>query len=83
MGLSANEVLMLVTLPVPCDSICFTASRVMKMNPSRLVETKLRNFSAVWSVKGLAEKMPALLTTWSIELNLLIAVCAAFSAVAA
>jgi hypothetical protein len=32
---------------VPCDSICFTARWVMKMNPSRLVETKPRNSSAV------------------------------------
>ena len=48
MGLSANEAVMLVTLPpVPCDSICFTARWVMKMNPSRLVETKPRNSSAV------------------------------------
>ena len=32
---------MLVTLPpMPCVSICLTASWVMKMNPSRLVETK-------------------------------------------
>src|ERR1700688_1761613 len=41
MGLSANDAVMLVTLPPePCDSICLTASWVMKMNPSRLVETK-------------------------------------------
>src|SRR5215813_14390122 len=63
MGCSASDVVTLVTLPpVPCDSICLTASWVMKMNPSRLVETRLRNSSAVYSVKGLAEKMPALLT---------------------
>ena len=63
-GCSAIDVVMLVTLPpVPCNSICLTASWVMKMNPSRLVETKLRNLSAVYSIKGLAAKMPALLTT--------------------
>ena len=48
MGLSASDAVMVVTLPpVPCDSICLTASWVMKMNPSRLVETKARKSSAV------------------------------------
>src|SRR5580704_2019163 len=33
MGLSANDAVMLVTLPpVPCASICLTANWVMKMN---------------------------------------------------
>ena len=83
-GLQTNDVVMVVTLPpVPCASICLTASCVMKMNPSRLVETKRRKSSTVYSVKGLTMKMPALLTTWSIEPNFAIAVCATFSAVAA
>jgi hypothetical protein len=41
MGFSASDAVMVVTLPpVPCESICLTASWVMKMKPSRLVETK-------------------------------------------
>src|SRR5260370_30161134 len=40
MGFSANDAVMVVTLPpVPCDRICLTARWVRKMNPSRLVET--------------------------------------------
>src|SRR5260370_36355818 len=41
MGLSANEAVMLVTLPpVACRSICFTANWGMNVDPSRLVETR-------------------------------------------
>src|SRR5271154_6564809 len=83
-GFSASEAVMLVTLPpVPCDSICVAASWVIKKKPSRLVETRLRKSSTVWSVKGLTKKTPALLTRASIGPNLLIAVCAMFEAVAA
>src|SRR2546422_8019407 len=47
MGFSSNDAVMLVTLPpVPCDSICLTASWVMKMNPSKFVEARRRNSSA-------------------------------------
>src|SRR5271166_796469 len=63
-GLSASDAVMVVTLPpVTCESICLTANWVIKMKPSRLVETSLRKSSAVYSVNGLATKMPALLTT--------------------
>ena len=38
MGFLSNDAVMVVTLPpVPCDSICLTASWVMKRNPFRLV----------------------------------------------
>jgi NAD(P)-dependent dehydrogenase (short-subunit alcohol dehydrogenase family) len=48
MGFWASEAVRLVTLPpVPCDSICATASWVIKKKPSRLVETRLRKSSAV------------------------------------
>src|SRR5258707_3620990 len=43
MGFSSNDAVMVVTLPpVPCDRICLTASWVMKINPSRLVEARPR-----------------------------------------
>jgi len=46
-GFLANAAVMVVTLlPMSWASICFTASWVTKMNPSKFVETKRRKSSA-------------------------------------
>src|SRR6266404_7243691 len=51
------------------------------MKPARLVETRARKSSAVYSVNGFTRKIPAFATTASIEPNFLKASSATFCAV--
>src|SRR6185503_11578344 len=82
-GRSAMEAVMLTTLPPRfCSSKCSMTRCVTWMKPSRLVDTSERKSSAVYCVKGLAKKMPALLTSASIEPKRFTAVSTSFAAVA-
>src|SRR3954465_3252456 len=60
---------MLTILPAFWANICRAASWVIWMNPSRLVDASLRKSSVVYSTKGLAMKIPALLTNAWIDPN--------------
>src|SRR5262249_27712722 len=67
-GLRARAAVIVTMLPpVFWASICLMASWVMYRKPSRLVETSDLKSSAVYSVNGLVKKMPALLTSTSID----------------
>src|SRR5262249_43763905 len=67
-GLRARAAVIVTMLPpVFCASICLMASWVTYRKPSRFVETSDLKSSAVYSVKGLVKKMPALLTSTSMD----------------
>ena len=62
---------MIVTIlpPVFCANICLMESWVTYRKPSTFVETSDLKSSAAYSVNGLLKKMPALLTSASIDLK--------------
>src|SRR5262245_17094110 len=67
-GLRARAAVIVTMLPpVFCASICLMASWVTYRKPSRFVETSALKSSAVYSVNDLVKKMPALLTSTSID----------------
>src|SRR5882724_6213094 len=69
-GLRARAAVIVTRLPpVFCANICLMESWVTYRNPSRFVETSDLKSSAVYSVKGLVKKMPALLISTSIDLK--------------
>ena len=83
LGLSASEAVMLVTLPpLPCESICFTASWVTKMNPSEVGGDE--SAEVLDSVLGerLRKEDAGIVDQMVDRAELLRAVCVTFSAVA-
>src|SRR6516162_7396812 len=82
-GLRARAAVIVTMLPpVFCASICLMASWVTYRKPSRFVETSDRKSSAVYSVNGLVKKMPALLTSTSMDWKRDSAVATTLAAVA-
>ena len=82
-GLRARAAVIVTMLPpVFCANICLMVSWVTYRKPSTFVETSDLKSSVVYSVNGLVKKMPALLTSASIDLKRASAVSMILAAVA-